>query len=138
MKPNMFCLSMHAYAYQLTMAFVGFYLFFWLLIKLYCWSVTHHFMYFVRFYFADKSNFLHCTFVFLINLGKKMQYFSSYFFQKLKFLAKWKLIILMCFFFLLSLVLFLHHQQLDVLKTENQRLRDENGALIRVISKLSK
>lgn len=29
-------------------------------------------------------------------------------------------------------------QQLDVLKTENQRLRDENGALIRVISKLSK
>lgn len=29
-------------------------------------------------------------------------------------------------------------QQLDVLKTENQRLRDENAALIRVISKLSK
>ncbi|XP_055325585.1 protein phosphatase 1 regulatory subunit 12A isoform X11 [Sitodiplosis mosellana] len=29
-------------------------------------------------------------------------------------------------------------KQLDVLKTENQRLRDENGALIRVISKLSK
>ena len=27
---------------------------------------------------------------------------------------------------------------LDVLKTHNQRLKDENGALIRVISKLSK
>lgn len=29
-------------------------------------------------------------------------------------------------------------QQMDALKTENQRLKDENGALIRVISKLSK
>lgn len=28
--------------------------------------------------------------------------------------------------------------QLDALRTENQRLKDENGALIRVISKLSK
>ena len=27
---------------------------------------------------------------------------------------------------------------MDALKTENQRLKDENGALIRVISKLSK
>jgi hypothetical protein len=27
---------------------------------------------------------------------------------------------------------------MDTLKTENQRLKDENGALIRVISKLSK
>lgn len=27
---------------------------------------------------------------------------------------------------------------MEVLKTENQRLKDENGALIRVISKLSK
>lgn len=33
---------------------------------------------------------------------------------------------------------FLTAQQMDVLKTENQRLRDENAALIRVISKLSK
>lgn len=30
------------------------------------------------------------------------------------------------------------HQQLEALKTENQRLKDENGALIRVISKLSR
>lgn len=29
-------------------------------------------------------------------------------------------------------------QHLEALKTENQRLKDENGALIRVISKLSK
>lgn len=29
-------------------------------------------------------------------------------------------------------------QHLDILKQENQRLKDENGALIRVISKLSK
>jgi len=29
-------------------------------------------------------------------------------------------------------------QQLEHLKNDNQRLRDENGALIRVISKLSK
>jgi cell shape-determining protein MreC len=29
-------------------------------------------------------------------------------------------------------------QTLEQLKTDNQRLRDENGALIRVISKLSK
>lgn len=29
-------------------------------------------------------------------------------------------------------------QQLEQLKCENQRLKDENGALIRVISKLSK
>lgn len=27
---------------------------------------------------------------------------------------------------------------MDTLRTENQRLKDENGALIRVISKLSK
>lgn len=31
-----------------------------------------------------------------------------------------------------------HSQQLDAYKTENLRLKEENGALIRVISKLSK
>lgn len=29
-------------------------------------------------------------------------------------------------------------QTMDILKKENQKLKDENGALIRVISKLSK
>jgi protein phosphatase 1 regulatory subunit 12A len=29
-------------------------------------------------------------------------------------------------------------KQLDIMKIENQKLKDENGALIRVISKLSK
>lgn len=33
---------------------------------------------------------------------------------------------------------FFPFQLLEALKTENQRLKDENGALIRVISKLSK
>lgn len=39
---------------------------------------------------------------------------------------------------LINLCLPFIFQQLEVLKTENQRLKDENGALIRVISKLSK
>lgn len=33
---------------------------------------------------------------------------------------------------------FFYFQTLEQLKADNQRLRDENGALIRVISKLSK
>lgn len=33
---------------------------------------------------------------------------------------------------------FFYHQVLGDLKADNQRLKDENGALIRVISKLSK
>lgn len=40
--------------------------------------------------------------------------------------------------YLLMFIFFIFFQQMDALKTENQRLKDENGALIRVISKLSK
>lgn len=42
------------------------------------------------------------------------------------------------YFFKIFFSLFYHFQQYEALKTENQRLKDENGALIRVISKLSK
>lgn len=41
-----------------------------------------------------------------------------------------------CIYFFCSFLS--HSQQLDAYKTENLRLKEENGALIRVISKLSK
>lgn len=37
-----------------------------------------------------------------------------------------------------SVIPFFVFQQVEQLKSENQKLKDENGALIRVISKLSK
>ena len=52
-------------------------------------------------------------------------------------LSIWIFKMLMILSFINSILPFLF-QQLEVLKTENQRLKDENGALIRVISKLSK
>ena len=37
-----------------------------------------------------------------------------------------------------NVISFFHLQKMEALKEENKKLKDENGALIRVISKLSK
>lgn len=42
------------------------------------------------------------------------------------------------YFFLIFIVFSFVLQHMEQLRQENQRLKDENGALIRVISKLSK
>lgn len=48
---------------------------------------------------------------------------------------KWNLVL---YFLICCNELHFYHQVLVDLRADNQRLKDENGALIRVISKLSK